>query len=164
MLALIPNTNTSFKLSAAREWMGAIKYDGNTAVSGEFGARASTIPVSVNVMRSGRKIDSYEMRMVNDPLLSPLLVQMAVFSSIDSTERTVGAGSIRITGDIDFENVAEPVRLDNLFSADNGSIPRRPRFSPPSRYFNVIQNDLQHHPFEEHLPPAAQPSLSRRRK
>ena len=37
------------------------------------------------------------MQMVNDRLLSPLLVQMAVFSAIDATERTVGAASFRIT-------------------------------------------------------------------
>ena len=44
VLALIPNVNTSFKLSAAREWMGTIGQDGNTAVSGELGKRATTGP------------------------------------------------------------------------------------------------------------------------
>jgi len=81
VLTLIPNTNTSFKLSAAREWMGTIGYDGNTAVAGEFGKRAATVPVSVNVTRDGKHIENYTMQMVNDPLLSPLLVQMAVFSA-----------------------------------------------------------------------------------
>jgi hypothetical protein len=121
VLALIPNTNTSFKLSAAREWMGSIGYDGNTAVAGEFGKRASTVPVSVAVTRDGKHIENYQMQMVNDPLLSPLLVQMAVFSAIDATERTVGAATLRITGEIAFQNAPLPVRIDNMFSADNGS-------------------------------------------
>ena len=121
VLALVPNTNTSFKLSAAREWMGSIGYDGNTAISGEFGKRAATVPVSVDVTRDGRHIESYRMQMVNDPLLSPLLVQMAVFSAIDATERTVGAATLRITGEIDFQNAPSPVRINNMFSADNGS-------------------------------------------
>jgi hypothetical protein len=121
VLTLIPNTNTSFKLSAAREWMGTIGYDGNTAVAGEFGKRASTVPVSVNVTRDGKHIESYQMQMVNDPLLSPLLVQMAVFSAIDATERTVGAATLRITGEIAFQNAPSPVRINNMFSADNGS-------------------------------------------
>ena len=38
------------------------------------------------------------MQMVNDPLLSPLLLQMAVFSVIDRTERTLGAATLRVTG------------------------------------------------------------------
>jgi hypothetical protein len=61
------------------------------------------------------------MQMVNDPLLSPLLVQMAVFSAIDATERTVGAATLRITGEIAFQNAPSPVRINNMFSADNGS-------------------------------------------
>jgi hypothetical protein len=141
VLALIPNTNTSFKLSAAREWMGTIGYDGNTAVSGEFGRRAATVPVSVSVARGGRAIESYQMNMVNDPLLSPLLVQMAVFSAIDATERTVGAATVRITGDIDFQNSATPVRINNMFSADNGSATQASLFTAvPVAY--VMQSDF----------------------
>jgi hypothetical protein len=121
VIALVPNTNTSFKLSSAREWMGAIGYDGNTAISGELGRRAAMVPVSVGVRRDGKPIERYQMQMVNDPLLSPLLVQMAVFSAIDATERTVGAATFRVTGEIEFQNAASPVRVDNMFSADNGS-------------------------------------------
>ena len=50
----------------------------------------------------------YQMQMVNDTLLSPLLLQMAVFSAIDATERTVGATSIRVTGQIEFQNASAP--------------------------------------------------------
>jgi hypothetical protein len=121
VLTLVPNTNASFKLSAAREWMGSISYDGNCAIAGEFGKRAATVPVSVAVTSGGKHIESYQMQMVNDPLLSPLLVQMAVFSAIDATERTVGAATLRITGEIDFQNAPAPVRINNMFSADNGS-------------------------------------------
>jgi len=49
------------------------------------------VPVSIAVSRAGRAIESYRMQMVGDPLLSPLLLQMAVYSAIDSTERSVGA-------------------------------------------------------------------------
>ena len=121
VITLVPNLNASFKLSAAREWMGSIGYDGNTAIAGEFGKRAATVPVSVGVTRDGKRVEFYQMQMVNDPLLSPLLIQMAVFSAIDATERTVGAATLRITGDVEFQNAPVPVRIDNMFSADNGS-------------------------------------------
>ncbi|SPE28586.1 conserved hypothetical protein [Candidatus Sulfopaludibacter sp. SbA6] len=120
VIALLPNVNTSFKLSDAREWMGAINQDRNTAVAGELGKRASMVPVSVEISRGSRPIESYQMRMVNDPLLSPLLIQMAVYSVIDETERTVGAASIRISGEVEFQN-SPPVRINNMFAADNGS-------------------------------------------
>jgi hypothetical protein len=121
VIALMPNINTSFKLSNAKEWMGTIYQDQNTAVAGELGKRAPMVPISVSVSRAARPVESYQMQMVSDPLLSPLLIQMAVYSAIDETERTVGAASIRVSGEIEFQNAPAPVRVNNMFAADNGS-------------------------------------------
>ncbi len=121
VITLLPALTTSFKLSSAKEWMGMIYQDRDTAVAGELGKRPALVPVSISVNRGGRRIESYRMQMVNNPLLSPLLVQMAVFSTIDATERTVGASSLRVSGSVEFQNAPVPVRLDNLFSSDNGS-------------------------------------------
>jgi len=121
VVTLLPNLNTSFKLATSKEWMGTIGQDRDTAISGELGKRAPTVPVSIAVTRNARPVQSYECQMVNDPLLSPLLLQMAVFSAVDSTERTVGAASLRITGEIEFRNAPTSVRLNNIYSADNGA-------------------------------------------
>ena len=121
VITLLPSVNTSFKLSSAKEWMGTINRDGDTALAGELGKRPGMVPVSIGIVRAGRQVDAYQMQMVDDALLSPLLVQMAVYSVIDSTERTLGAASIRVTGQIDFQNEPAPVRLNNLFAADNGA-------------------------------------------
>ena len=95
--------------------------DRNTAITGELGKRTVMVPVSVSISRGSRAIENYEMQMVDDPLLSPLLMQMAVYSVIDSTERTVGAASLRVSGEIEFQNAPAPVRLNNMFAADNGA-------------------------------------------
>jgi hypothetical protein len=121
VLTLLANTNTSFKISSAKEWMGTIYQDRNTAVAGELGKRPAMVPVSVSLRRAGKTVDTYQMQMVNDSLLSPLLLQMAVFSAIDATERTVGAGSISVTGQIEFQNGTAPLRVSNMYAADNGS-------------------------------------------
>ena len=121
VLTLLANTNTSFKISTAKEWMGTIYQDRNTAVAGELSKRPTMVPVSVSVSRAGKTVESYQMQMVNDTLLSPLLLQMAVFSAIDATERTVGASSIRVTGQIEFQNAAAPLRINNIYAGDNGS-------------------------------------------
>jgi hypothetical protein len=121
VVTLLPNLNTSFKLSTAREWMGTIVEDRNTAVTGELGRRAPMVPMSVAVTRGGRPVGAYNMQMVGDPLLSPLLVQMAIYSIIDETERTLGASSIRIAGEIEFQNAPAPVRFNNMYAADTGS-------------------------------------------
>jgi hypothetical protein len=121
VIALLPNLNTSFKLASPREWMGVISQDHDTAIAGELGKRAALVPVSIGVSRAGRSVESYQVEMVNDPLLSPLLLQLALYSAIDATERTVGASSVRVTGEVEFQNAPAPVRLENMYAADNGS-------------------------------------------
>ena len=121
VITLIPDLNTSFKLSAAHEWMGSILEDRSAAISGELGRRPPMAPVNISVSRGGRAVDSYHMQMVEDALLSPLLLQMALYSAVDFTERSVGAESLRLTGKVDFENAPAPWRIANVFAADNGA-------------------------------------------
>jgi hypothetical protein len=121
VLTLLANTNTSFKLSSAKEWMGTIYQDRNTAIAGELGKRAPLVPLSIRISNGGKTVDTYQMNLVNDMLLSPLLLQMAVFSAIDETERTVGASSVRITGEAQFTGGSPSIKFDNLLAGDNGS-------------------------------------------
>ncbi len=120
VMALLPNLNSSFKISAPKELMGIISQDRNTAVSGLLGLRANLVPVDISVQRTGRR-DTYRMQMVNDPYLSPFLLQMAVFSSLDATERSLGAATISVKGAIEFDGNRPPIRLDNMYSGDSGS-------------------------------------------
>ena len=121
VVTLLPTLNSSFKISAPRELMGTISQDRNTAIFGELGRRAPMVPVSVAVHRGGQRLESYNISMVNDRFLAPLLVQMAVYSAIDATERTVGAASIRVKGEIELAGSPTPIRVNNMYAADNGS-------------------------------------------
>jgi len=121
VLALLPNLSASFKISAPKETMGAILQDRNTAIAGELGRTAAMAPISISVSRGGKRLDNYQMEMVNDRFLSPLLVQMAVFNTIDTTERTVGASSFRVTGEIEFQGSSAPLKVNNMYAADTGS-------------------------------------------
>jgi hypothetical protein len=123
VLTLLPNLSTSFKISAAREWMGTITEDRNTAIAGQLGRRAATIPVEISVRRhapasASEAPASYQLRMVNDTILSPFLLQMAVFSAIDATERTVGESSFTVSGEVEFAGGAPPLKLNNMYAGD----------------------------------------------
>ena len=113
VLALLPNVSSSFKISAAREWMGSITSDRETAVSGRTGRQASLIPVQIRVGSN-----TYRMRLVQDRVMTPLLMQMALFSAIDSTERSVGAQAYSVRGQLDFDGGS--VRVDDVYSGDVG--------------------------------------------
>lgn len=121
VIALVPNVQTSFKISAAREWMGSITQDRSVGVSGSLGKRAAMVPFSISVTDPlpvpPRRMD-YRMQMVNDPALAPLLVQLALYSAIEASERTMGSGSFRIRGQIDFDGPAQPLRIDNSYTGD----------------------------------------------
>ena len=106
VLALVPNLNSSFKISAAKELMGVVRQDRNTAIAGELGKRADLIPVEVSVNKN-----HYKMRIVNDRYLSPILLQMAVFNSIDATERAAGPVTLTVSGEIELAGrKAIPIR------------------------------------------------------
>ena len=94
VITLLPNVNTSFKIATAQG------VDGHHLPGSQYGHLRRTRQARRH--GAGRRspfraatapVDTYQMQMVNDPLLSPLLLQMAVFSAIDATERTVGASS-----------------------------------------------------------------------
>ncbi|HLJ18536.1 MAG TPA: SpoIVB peptidase S55 domain-containing protein [Bryobacteraceae bacterium] len=116
VLALLPNLSSSFKISAAREWMGTITQDRSTAIAGILGRRAALVPVSISM--NGREPEAYRLQMVNDSMLSPLLLQMAIFSAVDANERSIGASSFRVRGQVEFEGHLTPVRLDNMYTGD----------------------------------------------
>ncbi len=123
VLTLVPTLAASFKISAPREWMGTITQDRPTGVAGELKRRTELTPVSISVTRRGdREIvlrrASYQMEMVRDPLLSPLLLQMAVFSVLDATEQALGSATLQVRGRFEFRDGSEPLRLDNMFAGD----------------------------------------------
>ena len=113
VLTLLPNLQSSFKISMAKEWMGSITSDRDVAVAGLTGRRANLLPVQITV---GQNV--YKMRLIQDRLMTPLLLQMAVFSSIDATERSVGAQTYLVRGQIDFDGGV--VRIDDVYSGDLG--------------------------------------------
>jgi hypothetical protein len=118
VLTLLPNLASSFKISAAKEWMGTISQDRSSAIAGELGTRARMVPVSISLARAGRKIEGYEMQMANDRFLAPFLTQIAVYSAIDSTERSLGAATYAVRGQIEFQGSAPPLKLNNMFAGD----------------------------------------------
>jgi SpoIVB peptidase S55 len=118
VLTLLPNLSASFKISTPTQWMGTITQDRSTSIYGEIGRKADTVPLSIAIKDGHRAPLSYRMQMVNDRALSPFIVQMAIYSSIDATERTLGLASYSLHGLVEFQNGIPPLRLDNTYAGD----------------------------------------------
>ena len=121
VMALLANLNTSFKISSARELMGVMSQDRDTAVTGSLGARASLTPLDITVTEETKPVGTFHMNIVNDRLLSPYLLQMAVFSALDSTERSTGVLSVAMDGAVEFENRSDTVKIHNIYATDGGA-------------------------------------------
>jgi hypothetical protein len=120
VLTLLPSLNASFKISAARELVGSITNDGSTAVSGEIGRPAQMIPMQVEV-RGNSGTHQYNINLVSDRLFTPFFAQMALYSVLDSTERTAGASTLRVSAQIDFGGGIPSLKEDNIFAADSNA-------------------------------------------
>lgn len=122
VVTLLASQNSSFKISTPKEWLGAVTQDRTTAISGELGRKATLMPLSIKVRsHTGSARDwSYQMDVVQDRLYTPLLLQMAVYSAIDATERTVGLGTITMRGRLLVDG-APPIPLSNLYSSELGA-------------------------------------------
>ncbi len=118
VLTLLPNLAASFKISNARQWMGTITEDRSTSIYGELGRKADTVPIALTVNDGQRAPLSYHMLMVNDRVLTPFIVQMAVYSAIDATERTLGLASYAVSGAVQFQPGVPPLKLDNAYAGD----------------------------------------------
>jgi hypothetical protein len=70
-------------------------------------------------VKDGRRAPlAYHMQMIQDRVLSPYIVQTAVYSAMDATERTLGLASYSLRGGVEFVNGAPPLKLDNTYAGD----------------------------------------------
>ncbi len=120
VIACIPSTNSSFKLSSPQQWIGTIFSDHATAIAGELGRTARTIPVQIDVQSASTGNHDYHVQIVNDRLLTPFLTQAVLFSTLDATERAIGTGTLKLQGEVHFEGNLPPLALHDVFVSDSG--------------------------------------------
>ncbi len=121
VVTVISNMNNSFKLSVPGTMMGSISQDRATGIFGRLGSEPKMIPVKINLHTSRDRSETYSYEIANDSFLTPLLLNMTVFNTITSTERSLGESTITIKGAISVKG-QEPIELDNRFSAHNSPI------------------------------------------
>ena len=118
VVTVIPNANNSFKLAVPGRMVGSVSQDRATGIYGQLGQAPKMIPVKINLHTSRDRTEVYSYEVANDSFLTPLLLNLTVFSTITSSERSVGDATISVSGKIDVVG-QEPVLVDRRFSAAN---------------------------------------------
>jgi hypothetical protein len=117
VVTVVSNLNNSFKLATSGRMVGSISQDRSTGIYGQLGRAPKMIPVNVTVQTSRDHSEKYTYEIVNDPFLSPLLLNITLYSTLTATERSLGDSTISVSGTIDVKG-QEPIKLERRFSSN----------------------------------------------
>jgi hypothetical protein len=118
VVTVISSVNNSFKLSSAGQMVGSISQDRATGIYGLLGRAPKMIPVKINLHTSRDRTDTYTYEVANDQFLTPVLLNITIFSTISSTERSLGESTISLRGKIDVAG-HQPISIERRFSSMN---------------------------------------------
>ena len=121
VLTVVPNANNSFKLAVPEAMVGTLAQDRQTGIMGKLGEQARMIPVEISVNTSRNQKQSYKFEVVNDPFLTPLILNITLFNSITATERALGDSTITLHGQINVKD-APAINIERRFSAANAPV------------------------------------------
>ncbi|HJR06170.1 MAG TPA: hypothetical protein VJ842_02650 [Pyrinomonadaceae bacterium] len=118
VVTVISSVNNGFKLSSAGQMVGSISQDRATGIYGLLGRAPKMIPVKINLHTSRDRTDTYTYEVANDQFLTPVLLNITIFSTIGSTERSLGESTISLRGKIDVAG-HQPINIERRFSSMN---------------------------------------------
>lgn len=121
VVTVIPNTLNSFKLASAGQMVGSISQDRSTGIYGRLGQAPKMVPVTINLHTSRDHVETFRYEVANDEFLTPLLLNMTVYSTLTSSERSLGDSTVSVRGKIEVKG-QEPIVLERRFSMQGAAI------------------------------------------
>ena len=116
VVTVIPSTLNSFKLAVPGQMVGAISQDRATGIFGQLKHAPRMVPVTINLHTSRERTEKFVYEVANDEFLTPLLLNLTIYSTIASSERSLGDSTISIRGKIDVKG-QEAIRVERRFSS-----------------------------------------------
>jgi SpoIVB peptidase S55 len=121
VVTVIPNAYNSFKLSVPGQMVGTISQDRSTGIFGHLGRAPKMIPVKLNLRTSRNRDEQLSFEVVNDEYLTPLLLAITVFNSINVRERSLGQSTVSVRGSIVVDG-QPPIDVERRFSSINAPL------------------------------------------
>jgi len=121
VVTVIPNAFNSFKLAVPGQMVGTISQDRATGIFGLLGRAPKMIPVKLNLRTSRERDEEFSFEVVNDEFLTPLLMMITVYNSVNSRERSLGTSTVTLRGSIAIEG-EKPIALERRFSSTNATL------------------------------------------
>jgi hypothetical protein len=118
VVTVVPNANNSFKLAVPGSMVGSVTQDRATGIYGQLGQAPHMIPVTVKLHTSRDQVQTYNYEVMEDPFLTPLLLNLTLVNTLSSSERSLGDSTISIAGQIAVEGQTA-LNVERRFSANN---------------------------------------------
>ncbi len=119
VVATLPSPLNAFKIVNTTEEVGAFTQDRQTAIRGEFGAKAHMVPVSVTFHAGTTRAVHFEV--VDSPELTPLLMLTSIYQSMMQSNAYASETTYRIRERVQMDGVPD-VDLTR-FAAPTAGIP-----------------------------------------
>ena len=121
VIVTVPSIASSFKVDAPGAIVGTIQQDRFDAIYGRVGEKnPPMIPVHVHLDSTLNRKADYNFEMIQEPFLSPILLNLAVTSALTVTERSTGTSTLNLKARIRLAD-GQSVNLEDVLSSDVGT-------------------------------------------
>ena len=117
---ILPSLLSSMKIASTSDVIGTIQQDRATTIAGTLGPGPTLIPIRLSLTSERGIKKSFEMKMVNDQLFTPLLAYLSVLNTLGSYERQNGAASYSVKGAAAVKGRGT-LDFEDLFTGDSPS-------------------------------------------
>lgn len=107
VIGIIPTLMSSHKISNSGIPFGAIRQDRSSGILGISGEKAEMIPVNLRLTTSRNDERSFQYEVVNDSLLTPLMLSYAIYNTLVTSEKSMGSQTLQVTSRISIEDYPE---------------------------------------------------------
>ena len=121
VITTVASLASSFKVDAPGKVVGTIQQDRFDAIYGQIGDMTPPmIPIHLRVDSTLNRKAEYHFEMLEEPFLSPLLLNLSVTSSLITTERALGPSTLEIKGKIQLAG-EDSIDLEDIVSSEAGA-------------------------------------------
>jgi hypothetical protein len=120
IITVVPALDNSFKLSATGNLIGTFTQDRATGALGEIGKMPRLVPLNVRMIGKNSDTGEFKLKIVNDKILTPVLVNLSLLTLLESEVRSVGDLTLELQGDIylDTGPSVQNIHLEDLYSGN----------------------------------------------
>ena len=121
VFGILPSLAASQKIASTGDVIGIVQQDRATTIAGTLGPGPTMIPIklTLNSERGTRK--TFNISMVRDQLLTPLLAYVSILNTLSSYERQNGVGTYAVRGSATLKKYAD-LSFEDLFTGDQPSV------------------------------------------